>query len=178
MYRYINSSEEEGYVGGFEEAAVHGMLDAMESDFHGWVRGFVPNAAGDAASVEPPLEESFHAMDPGVALELAKMIFLGDQREALDGVSAPCTIVQVSKDFVAPLSLAEYMQRRMKRTAAAVKIIDSVGHFPQLAAPQQVLDILDGVLRLHGEVKEHDGAETEVAAADDVEEEGGIHVRT
>ncbi|KAL5203006.1 hypothetical protein ABZP36_013958 [Zizania latifolia] len=144
--RYINS-EEEGYVGGFDEADIHGMLAAMESDFHGWVNSFVPKAAGHAAAAEP-LEKSFLAMDPGVALDLAKMIFLSDQREVLDGVTTPCTIVQVKGDFAAPPSVAEYMHLRMKKNSAAMEIIDSVGHFPQLVAPQQLLDILDGVLRL------------------------------
>ncbi|TVU01957.1 hypothetical protein EJB05_52606 [Eragrostis curvula] len=142
--RYINS-EEEGYVGGFERAGIDGMLDAMASDFDAWVRGFVPNAAGDPESV-PHLEKSFLAMRPAVALEVAKMIFLGDQRDVLDDVTAPCTIVQVNNDFAAPPSVAEYMQRRMKGAEVAVEIIDSVGHFPQLVAPQQLLDILHGVL--------------------------------
>uniref|UniRef100_A0A0E0L6H8 AB hydrolase-1 domain-containing protein n=1 Tax=Oryza punctata TaxID=4537 RepID=A0A0E0L6H8_ORYPU len=171
--RYINL-EEEGYVGGFDEAAIHGMLAAMESDFDAWVRSFVPNAAGDASAVEHLLK-SFLAMDPTVALKLAKMIFLGDQREVLDGVKTPCTIVQVKADFAAPPSVAEYMHLRMKGAATAIKIIDSVGHFPQLVAPQQLLDILAGVLRLReeaaaaAEVTEYDNAST-------VEIAGGIDV--
>ncbi|KAL6618671.1 hypothetical protein ACP70R_033810 [Stipagrostis hirtigluma subsp. patula] len=173
--RYINS-EEEGYVGGFDKAGIDAMLVAMSSDFGAWVKGFVTNAVGDPESA-PLLEESFLAMHPGVALELAKMIFLGDQREVLDGVTAPCTIVQVKNDFAAPPAVAEYMQRRMSGAAAAVEIIDTVGHFPQLAAPQQLLDILDGVLRRgddaeHG-VEEKEGEETAEQAAD-VEVDVGI----
>ncbi|KAF0926697.1 hypothetical protein E2562_027133 [Oryza meyeriana var. granulata] len=166
--RYINS-EEEGYVGGFDEAAIQGMLAAMESDFDAWVKGFVPNAAGDASAVEH-LSKSFLAMDPGVAVKLAKMIFLGDQREVLDGVKTPCTIVQVKADFAAPPSVAEYMQLRMKGTAATVEIIDSVGHFPQLVAPQQLLDILDGVLRLReaAAAAEHDAGSVEITDGIDV----------
>ncbi|KAJ1264360.1 hypothetical protein BS78_09G257200 [Paspalum vaginatum] len=151
--RYINSEEEEeeeGYVGGFERAAIDGMLDAMSSDFQAWVKAFVPNAAGGDPASALVLEKSFLSMHPGVALELAKMIFLGDQREVLDAVTAPCTIVQVERDFVALPSVAEYMkQRRMTSSESdtAVVIIDSVGHFPQLVAPQQLLDILiTGVL--------------------------------
>lgn len=167
--RYINL-EEEGYVGGFEEAAIHGMLAAMESDFDGWVRSFLPNAAGYASAVEHLLK-SFLAMDPTVALKLAKMIFLGDQREVLDGVKTPCTIVQVKADFAAPPSVAEYMHLRMKGAATAVEIIGSVGHFPQLVAPQQLLNILAGVLRLREAAAEaeHDDAGT-------VEIAGGIDV--
>ncbi|KAL6848840.1 hypothetical protein ACP4OV_021423 [Aristida adscensionis] len=165
--RYINS--EESYVGGFDKAGIDGMLDAMSSDYDAWVKAFVPNAAGDPEAV-PHLEESFLKMHPAVALELAKMIFLGDQREVLDGVTAPCTVVQVKADFAAPPSVAEYMQRRMKRSAAvAVEIIDSVGHFPQLVAPQQLLDVLEGVLRHGGEDAEHGVAAA--ATTEEVEEE-------
>lgn len=50
--RYINL-EEEGYVGGFHEAAIHGMLAAVESDFEVCVRSFIPNAAGNVSVVAP-----------------------------------------------------------------------------------------------------------------------------
>ncbi|KAK3134698.1 hypothetical protein QOZ80_5BG0409570 [Eleusine coracana subsp. coracana] len=165
--RYINSEQdgqedEEGYVGGFERPSIDGMLDAMSLDFEAWVRGFVPNAAGGDPNSVPHLEKSFLAMNPGVAHEVAKMIFLGDQREVLHAVTTPCTVVQVMADFAAPPCVAEYMKRRMTNKAS-VEIIDSVGHFPQLVAPQQLLHILHNVLRRHQEP----GSD---------EEQEGIHV--
>ncbi|GJM89914.1 hypothetical protein PR202_ga06141 [Eleusine coracana subsp. coracana] len=169
--RYINSEdgqEEEGYVGGFERPSIDGMLDAMSLDFEAWVRGFVPNAAGGDPDSVPHLEKSFLAMNPGVAHEVAKMIFLGDQREVLDAVTAPCTVVQVMADFAAPPCVAEYMKRRMvKASVVTVEIINSVGHFPQLVAPQQLLHILHAVLRRHQEA----GSEEQEADGG-----GGIHV--
>uniref|UniRef100_A0ACD5T6L4 Uncharacterized protein n=1 Tax=Avena sativa TaxID=4498 RepID=A0ACD5T6L4_AVESA len=171
--RYIDS-EEEGYVGGFDEASIHAMLGAMESDFQGWVKGFVPNAAGGTA-VEERIERSFRAMDPAVALGVARMIFLGDQREALDNVSTPCTVVQVRHDFAAPPIVAEYMQQRITRagTDVAVEIVESVGHFPQLMASTRVADILDGVLlRLRGEGG-HDAAGAPMPPPADKEVDGG-----
>ncbi|CAN6345641.1 unnamed protein product [Urochloa humidicola] len=163
--RYINSLEE-GYVGGFDKAGIDGMLDAMESDFDSWVKAFVPNAVGDPDSV-PTLEESFLAMHPAVALELARMIFLGDQRDIFAAVAAPCTIVQVERDIAAPPSVAEDMRRRLT-VAADVVIIDSVGHFPQLVAPQQLLGMLEGVLRRHGGGDGEEEQVAEVEAADGV----------
>ncbi|EEC78680.1 hypothetical protein OsI_18818 [Oryza sativa Indica Group] len=50
--KYINL-EEEGYVGGFHEAEIHGMLAAVESDFEVYVRSFIPNAAGNVSVVAP-----------------------------------------------------------------------------------------------------------------------------
>jgi pimeloyl-ACP methyl ester carboxylesterase len=174
-FRYINSPEE-GYVGGFEQAGINGMLDAMSLDFVSWVKGFVPNAVGDPASVLP-VEDSFLAMHPGVALELARMIFLGDQRGALGAVTAPCTIVQVAGDFAAPPVVAEHMRSLMARAAAAdVVIVDSVGHFPQLVAPQQLLGVLEGVLRRHGGGEEEGRAHGAVEVLEqvaEVEADGG-----
>jgi len=108
------------------------------------------------------------------------MIFLGDQRGVLDAVTAPCTLVQVAGDFAAPPSVAEYMRRRMTAAAAAdVVVIDSVGHFPQLVAPQQVLDVLEGVMLRHGggggEGGER-GAAGEQVAAEVAEADGGIDI--
>uniref|UniRef100_A0ACD5TZQ6 Uncharacterized protein n=1 Tax=Avena sativa TaxID=4498 RepID=A0ACD5TZQ6_AVESA len=171
--RYINS-EEEGYVGGFEEASIHAMLGAMESDFQGWVKGFVPNAAGGTA-MEERIERSFLAMDPAVALGVARMIFLGDQREALDAVCTPCTIIQARHDFAAPPVVAEYMQRRMMvaGTDVALEIVDSVGHFPQLVASVPVSDILDGVLLPLRDEGGHDTVNAQILPAEDVEVDGG-----
>ena len=150
--RYIDSKED-GYVGGFEEASIYAMLGAIESDFQGWVKGFVPNVARCATVVEP-IARTFLAMDPSVALRVATMIYLGDQREALDVMTVPCTIVQVRDDLVAPLVVGEYMQRRMMiaGTNVALEIVESVGHFPQLIASARVAEITDAVvLGLRGE---------------------------
>ena len=151
--RYLDSPSE-GYVGGFDRASIDGMLGAMSSDFVAWVKGFVPNAAGGDSSAAVALEQSFLSMHRSVALEVARMIFLGDQRGVLDAVAAPCTVVQVAGDFAAPPAVAEYMrQRMMTRSPEAeveVVVMDSVGHFPQLVAPQQLLAVLQRVLQRTG----------------------------
>jgi len=148
--RYLDSPSE-GYVGGFDRASIDGMLGAMSSDFVAWVKGFVPNAAGGDSSAAVALEQSFLSMHRSVALEVARMIFLGDQRGVLDAVAAPCTVVQVAGDFAAPPAVAEYMRRRMTSSPEVeVVVIDSVGHFPQLVAPQQLLAVLQRVLQRTG----------------------------
>lgn len=170
VIRYLDSPSE-GYVGGFDRASLDGMLAAMESDLGAWVRGFVPNAAGADPSATAELEQSFLSMHPRVALEVARMIFLCDQRGALDAVAAPCTVVQVSDDFAAAPAVAEYMRGRMKRAAEVeVVVIDSVGHFPQLVAPQQLLAVLQRVLQRAAAANE------ERAAAAEEEADGGIDV--
>lgn len=101
--RYMNS---EDYEGGFDELDIKAMLSRISSDFRGWAEGFVPLAIGGSADDQPSAAEllarSFFAMDPRVAHGLARMIFLGDQRELLGDVAVPCTLVHVSGDFAAP----------------------------------------------------------------------------
>ena len=141
-------------MGGFDRKSIDGILEAMSSDFGAWAKGFVADAAAGDQSAVPSLEQSFLSMHPGVALNVARMIFLGDQRGALDAVAAPCTVVQVAGDFAAPPAVAEYMrQRMMTRSPEAeveVVVMDSVGHFPQLVAPQQLLAVLQRVLQRTG----------------------------
>ncbi|KAM0859342.1 hypothetical protein ACQ4PT_047266 [Festuca glaucescens] len=167
--RYMNS---EDYEGGFDKSDINEMLNNISSDFHSWAKGFVALAVGttDPSAVEP-LARSFFAMDPRVAHGLARMLFLGDQREVLDRVVVPCTLVHVSGDFAAPPSVGRFMQGRMKRCAsAALETIDSVGHFPQLVAPEEMLRILDIVLgegRLAADVvEERSGNEGSLAEAE------------
>jgi pimeloyl-ACP methyl ester carboxylesterase len=167
----------EDYEGGFDASDIEAMLSHISSDFRGWAESFVPLAVGSAdPSTAEPLARSFFAMDPRVAHELARMIFLGDQREVLDRVAAPCTLVHVSRDFAAPPCVGRYMQARMlaaRCPAAAMETIDSVGHYPQLVAPDELLDILDLVLDgSSSDRKDRDGedelmnGEVDVADAD------------
>nr|CAB3473461.1 unnamed protein product [Digitaria exilis] len=147
--RYMNS---EDYEGGFDESDIEAMLSTISSDFLAWAEGFVPLAVGTtddhpSAALER-VARSFFAMDPRVAHGLARMIFLGDQRAVLDDVAVPCTLVHVSRDFAAPPCVGRYMEARLLAAgcAAAMVTIDSVGHFPQLVAPDEMLGILDLVL--------------------------------
>uniref|UniRef100_A0ACD5VRD0 Uncharacterized protein n=1 Tax=Avena sativa TaxID=4498 RepID=A0ACD5VRD0_AVESA len=168
--RYMNS---EDYEGGFDKSAIDEMLSSISSDFHSWANGFVALAIGIAdQSVVELLARSFFAMDPRMAHGLARMLFLGDQREVLDRVVVLCTLVHVSGDFEAPPSIGRYMQGRLKRcTSAVLETIDSVGHFPQLVALEEMLRILnvmlgEGRLLASDVVEERSGNEGSLAEAE------------
>ncbi|CAO2203907.1 unnamed protein product [Urochloa humidicola] len=168
--RYMNS---EDYEGGFDASDIEAMLGSISSDFRAWAEGFVPLAIGSSAdpSAVERLARSFFAMDPRVAHALARMIFLNDQRAVLDDVAVPCTLVHVSGDFAAPPCVGRYMEARLlaaRCAAAAMVTIDSVGHFPQLVAPAELLGILDQVL---GDDAVADGDEEDTAAAAALDEE-------
>ncbi|RWW31474.1 hypothetical protein GW17_00003908 [Ensete ventricosum] len=131
---------------GHSIAEIDNVLSNIEFNFLAWADTFIVLVIGadDPISVEK-LGTSFKSMRSEIALALAKTIFLGDMRHTLDKVEVPCTIVQVSNDFVAPVSVGRYMQSRIKGEAT-LEMIDSDGHFPQLTVPHKLLEILDRVM--------------------------------
>ncbi|URD92083.1 hydrolase, alpha beta fold family protein [Musa troglodytarum] len=149
--RYLNSDD---YYGGFERAEIDDVLSNIEFNFDAWAENFIVLVIGadDPISVDK-LGRSFKSMRSEIALALAKTIFLGDMRHTLDKVEVPCTVIQVSNDFVAPVSVGRYMQNRIKGKAT-LEMIDSDGHFPHLTVPHKLLEILDRVMvsnkPLHG----------------------------
>uniref|UniRef100_A0A0D9V2J7 AB hydrolase-1 domain-containing protein n=1 Tax=Leersia perrieri TaxID=77586 RepID=A0A0D9V2J7_9ORYZ len=171
--RYINS---EDYEGGFDEPDIDAMLATISTDFLSWAKGFVPLIAGDGGGdAEALVGRSFFAMDPRAASALARMIFLGDNRAVLARVAAPCTLVHATGDVAAPPCVGAYMRGRIGR--AALVTVDSVGHFPQLVAPDEMVRILDAVLANGGGgvvVEESSG----LAAVAEVEVKGDIDVAT
>ncbi|GAB4828357.1 hypothetical protein Ancab_035355 [Ancistrocladus abbreviatus] len=143
--RYLNA---EGYEGGFESSEIEQILSAIESNFHSWASAFVPLAVGgNDLQAAQQFETTMKNMSPETALSLAKTIFLGDQRDTLDKVETPCTIVTTTNDMAIPTSVAYYMQKRIKGKSS-VEIMDTDGHFPQLTAPMQLLEVLGRAMEI------------------------------
>lgn len=97
---------------------------------------------------EPSLNkfrECLKKMRNEVPLSLAKTVFCHDYRDILEKVETPCTIIQTSNDMVVPYSVALYMEKKIKGKVT-LEVIDTFGHFPQLTAPLQLVDVLKGVL--------------------------------
>ncbi|XP_068653399.1 probable esterase KAI2 [Aristolochia californica] len=138
--RYLNS---EDYVGGFEMSEIDDILSSIESNFQAWALNFpsLVMDTNDPISTQK-FAKSLQEMRPDIALSLAKTIFLGDYREILEKVEVPCTIIQAMDDIVAPLSVSHYMQKKLK-SDSSVEIIETHGHFPQLTAPERLIQILD-----------------------------------
>ncbi|XP_057468031.1 strigolactone esterase D14-like [Actinidia eriantha] len=141
--RYINL---EDYEGGFEITEVDQLLSSIESNFHQWASSFAslvvdPN---DPISVDK-FKNCLQRMRPEVALSVAKLIFHSDKRDTLEKVVIPCTIIQTINDVAVPVSVGDYMMKRIK-AKSTVEIIEVDGHFPQLTAHVQFLEVLGGVL--------------------------------
>ncbi|KAJ0977868.1 hypothetical protein J5N97_013342 [Dioscorea zingiberensis] len=142
---YLNG---EDYEGGFDKDAIESMLSAIESNFKTWAPGFASLVVGDKdpVSVEK-FTRTLQRMRPEVALSLARTVFLSDLRDVLENVEVPCSIIQCSNDVVVPVSVARYMERKIKGQAS-VEIIDTHGHFPQLTAHEKLLETIHRLLNI------------------------------
>ncbi|KAM0884760.1 hypothetical protein ACQ4PT_030775 [Festuca glaucescens] len=149
--RYIN---EDGYEGGFDRGEVDAMLAAMEADFAAWVPLFAQAVVGaDHPAAVARFAKQLATMRPATALRVLRAVLTCDARAVLPDVKAPCSIVHCGRDSVAPLAVARYMQRAMVACAGArgadTVVIESSGHFPQLAAPKEFVQAIEAVLIDH-----------------------------
>lgn len=143
FFRYLNS---EDYEGGFSKSEIDDILSNIECNFHSWAMNFAALGVGvqDQASLDM-FRSSLQKMRPDVALSVAKTVFLSDHRDVLDEVEVPCTIIQPRNDFAVPMSVAYYMERKLKGKAFVV-VIEVDGHFPFLTCPQLLIATLDKIL--------------------------------
>ncbi|KAL3745029.1 hypothetical protein ACJRO7_014182 [Eucalyptus globulus] len=141
--RYLNT---DGYEGGFGTAQIDQILLSIESDYNEWAPNFASLVVHphDALSVEM-FTGCLRRMRPKVALSLARTVFLSDHREVLGSVTTPCTIIQTTNDVIVPNSVAHYMRDKIQGKST-VEMIEADGHFPQLTAHLQLLDVLGGIL--------------------------------
>ncbi|KAJ7969641.1 putative Sigma factor sigb regulation protein rsbq [Quillaja saponaria] len=142
--RYINTDD---YEGGFNSSEIEQIISNIEFNYETWASAFASLVvdANDTLSVEK-FQKCLKRMRPQVALSLAKVVFYCDEREMLDKVVTPCTIIQTSNDIVVPNGVAFYIQNKIKGKSTVEIIDSSEGHFPMLTAHLQLLDVLKGLL--------------------------------
>ena len=143
VYRYINIDD---YEGGFSKSDVEQIISSIETNYENWATGFASLVVDpkDTLSVDK-FAKCLKRMRPEVALPLAKTVFYSDERDILDKVVTPCTIIQITRDIIVPNSVPSYMQKKIKGKST-VENIDADGHFPQLTAHIRLLDVLQSVL--------------------------------
>lgn len=133
-------------MGGFEESRIDNMVSSIRSNYQEWVENFTPAVVDPK---DPPSVDKFrrclHSMNPEVAASLANAIFHSDYRHILVDVTTPCTIIQVTNDMAVPTSVAHYMKEKISGPST-VEMIEGTGHFPQLTAHEQLLDVLHQAL--------------------------------
>lgn len=135
-----------GYVGGFSEADVNGLLDAMEGDFALWAAGFAPIAMGneDRPEFATQFANTLAKYRPDIGLAGFRAAFTSDYRRVMPRVTVPTLVLQTPDDPAVPVSAAQYLAAAIP--ASTLQIIDAQGHFPHVVAPDVVLRAIDDFL--------------------------------
>jgi sigma-B regulation protein RsbQ len=144
---YINDGD---YVGGFTRSDIESLLETLEGNYLGWSSSMAPAIMGAPAQPELAVEltNSFCRTDPEIAKQFARATFLSDHRADLPRLETPTLIVQCNDDIIAPVSVGEYMRRKLPRSTLSV--IQNVGHCPHLSSPGPVADAIDAFLAKEG----------------------------
>jgi len=137
--RYIDS---DGYVGGFSEPQILELLEFLDSNHMGWSQAMAPIIMGnpDRPELGDELTNSFCRTDPEIAKHFARVTFLSDNRDDLDGIAARVLILQCSDDVIAPRAVGEYVRDRIPGSRFVV--MDATGHCPNLSAPEQTISAI------------------------------------
>ncbi|SAK56897.1 alpha/beta hydrolase [Caballeronia temeraria] len=138
------------YPGGFARADIEELLETLENNFLGWSSTMAPAIMG--APEQPQLSEelvnSFCRTDPDIARHFARVTFLADHRAEMSRVTTPTLIVQSNDDFLAPVSVGEYMHQHIPGSRLA--IVKNIGHCPHLSAPSASVDAIESFLHETG----------------------------
>ena len=133
---YIN---EPGYYGGFERENLQQVLDAMQTDYHGWAYQFADLIMG--ATNSPVLSEElgqfFWQTDTAIAQQFARVTFFSDNRADVPRLHLPTLVVLCHEDVVAPTEVGEYMLAHLPN--AQLVTLRTTGHCPQLSSPLETL---------------------------------------
>jgi sigma-B regulation protein RsbQ len=123
------------YIGGFTRTDIEELLGALDSNYLGWSSTMAPAIMGapEQPDLAQELTNSFCRTDPEIAKHFARVTFFADHRADLVKVTTPTLIVQSNDDLLAPVSVGEYMHRKIARSTLSV--VENVGHCPHLSAP-------------------------------------------
>ena len=133
--RYLNDV---GYMGGFEQADLDALYQAMSSNYYAWASGFAPIAMQNPDKPELATEfaSTLSEIRPDIAQAVARVIFQSDHRADLPKLTVPTFILQSSNDIAVPMQVGQYMAARIPKSQYIP--IDATGHLPHLSAPDTV----------------------------------------
>lgn len=142
--RYVADGE---YSGGFEQADIDGLLDALDANYLGWSETMAPLIVGNSERPElgERLAESFCSVDPEIARHFARVTFLSDNRRDLAAVRTPTLVLQCSDDIIAPTTVGRYVHEQI--AGSRFVQLDATGHCPNLSAPDELVEQIRAFLR-------------------------------
>jgi sigma-B regulation protein RsbQ len=134
--RYIN---DDGYVGGFEQADIDGLLDSLDANYFGWSAAMAPVIMGndDRPELGEDLTASFCTVSPAIASQFARVTFLSDNRRDLDEVTVPTLVLQCTDDVIAPEGVGLYVHEHLPESE--YQLLSATGHCPHLSAPAETI---------------------------------------
>lgn len=134
--RYVDDN---GYVGGFTQEDIDGLLESLDSNYLGWSSAMAPVIMGnpDRPELGAELTESFCRTDPEIQKAFARVTFLADNRADLARVQVPTLVVQCSDDVIASEAVGRYVHARIPGSRF-VKL-QATGHCPNLSAPEETV---------------------------------------
>ncbi|WP_413453102.1 alpha/beta hydrolase [Georgenia phoenicis] len=141
--RYIDDGD---YRGGFTREEIEELLETMDDNYLGWSAHIAPVIMGrpDRPELGEELTASFCRTDPDLARSFARTTFLSDNRADLPEVDTPALVVQCREDVIAPMQVGEYVRDHLPRSEFTV--LDTVGHCPNLSAPDQLVAAMKAYL--------------------------------
>ncbi|RZK67548.1 MAG: alpha/beta hydrolase [Pedobacter sp.] len=136
---YLNKP---GYMGGIDSEDIENLLEVMDSNYLGWSATIAPLIMGteNPKELADSLQASFCATDPSIARKFARVTFLSDNRDDLDGLGIPSLTIQCKDDFLTSASIAKYMNERMSLNQ--ITLLESSGHCPHLSDPEGVIQAM------------------------------------
>jgi sigma-B regulation protein RsbQ len=137
--RYLNDGS---YNGGFEQADLNGLYDAMATNFQAWAAGFAPLVVGvpDNSAIDE-FSRTIFLMRPDIALTTCRTIFQSDMREIAAKLERPTHIVQTRRDMAVPQGVATWLHDHIDRST--LDIIDAEGHLPHMTAPAEIIRMFE-----------------------------------
>ncbi|MGH9264909.1 MAG: alpha/beta fold hydrolase [Acidimicrobiales bacterium] len=134
--RYL---DDDGYVGGFTESDIEGLLVSLDSNYLGWSSAMAPVIMGnpDRPELGAELTESFCRTDPEIQRRFARVTFLSDNRDDLSRVDVPVLVLQCADDVIAPDAVGEYVHRSIP--GSRMVRLRATGHCPNLSAPDETV---------------------------------------
>lgn len=144
--RYVN---DEGYVGGFDQATLDELFARMQGDYRAWASGFASMimANPDRPQLANKFIQTLSAMRPDVALSIAKVIFQCDHRVDIKRLTHPTLLIQVKADVAVPHEVGQYMENAMSN--ASLTYINAEGHLPHISNADVVVQAIQPFLRSH-----------------------------
>ena len=141
--RYI---DDEGYIGGFTQEDIEGLLDSMDSNYLGWSGAMAPVIMGndDRPELGEELTSSFCRADPEIARHFARVTFTSDNRGDLARVSTPSLVLQCTDDAIAPTVVGEYVADNL--ADSRLVLLEATGHCPNLSAPEETVAAIKAFL--------------------------------